>query len=57
MGTRFTGDTRDPAVNVTNLILLVVFILAIFVRLGTKLRLFRQFTNDDYLMIAALVRA
>lgn len=57
MGTRFHGDNRDPAVNVTNLVLLVVFILAVIVRLGTKLRLFRQFTNDDYFMIVALVRA
>ncbi|KAJ5151961.1 hypothetical protein N7492_010256 [Penicillium capsulatum] len=55
MGTRFKGDTRDPAVNVTNLVLLVVFVLSIFVRLGTKYRLFRRFTNDDYFMLVSMV--
>ena len=56
MGSRFHGDTRDPAVNVTNLVVMVTFILAIFARLGTKYRLFRRLTNDDYFILVSLVR-
>ncbi|EAW13293.1 uncharacterized protein ACLA_017400 [Aspergillus clavatus NRRL 1] len=47
-------DTRDPAVNISNWFLLVVAILSVLIRLGTKLRIFNRLTNDDYLMVAAL---
>lgn len=55
MGTRFKDDSRDPAVNVTNWVLLVTVILAVFARLGTKFRLFHKFDNADFLIIASLV--
>ncbi|PWY83382.1 hypothetical protein BO70DRAFT_428692 [Aspergillus heteromorphus CBS 117.55] len=52
---RFSGDTRDPAVNVTNWFLLVTAALSVIFRLGTKYGSFRTFTNDDYLIIASLI--
>lgn len=55
MGTRFTGDSKDPSVNVTTWCLLVVVILGVAARLGTKFRIFRRLTVDDYLIIASLV--
>ncbi|KAJ5587743.1 uncharacterized protein N7459_003508 [Penicillium hispanicum] len=55
MGTRFHTDTRDPAVNVTNFVLLVVILLGVLVRLGTKFRLFKRFTPDDYCIVSSLV--
>lgn len=55
MGTRFKGDTKDPAVNVTNWVLLVTVILSVLARLGTKFRIFHKFTSDDFSIIASLV--
>ncbi|CAG8887251.1 unnamed protein product [Penicillium egyptiacum] len=54
MGTRFKGDTKDPAVNVTNWVLLVTIIFSVSARLGTKIRLFKKLTADDLLIIASL---
>ncbi|KAJ6036241.1 hypothetical protein N7540_000520 [Penicillium herquei] len=54
MNTRFTGDTKDPAVNVTNWVLLSTVILGVLARLGTKLRLFKRLTLDDCFIIASL---
>lgn len=56
MGTRFKGDTKDPVVNITTWCLLVVMILSVLSRLGTKIRLFRQLIVDDLLIITSLVR-
>jgi hypothetical protein len=55
MGTRFKGDTKDPGVNVTTWFLLVVSIFSVSARLGTKLRLFKKLTTDDFLIIASLI--
>lgn len=55
MGSRFTGDTKDPAVNVTTWVLLVTIIFSVSARLGTKFRLFKKLTVDDLLIIASLV--
>lgn len=55
MGTRFTGDSKDPEVNVTTWCLLVVVILGVFARLGTKYRIFHKLTTDDFLIIVSLV--
>ncbi|KAJ5185791.1 hypothetical protein N7491_006338 [Penicillium cf. griseofulvum] len=55
MGTRFKGDTKDPAVNVCTWFLLVVSIFSVSARLGTKVRLFKRLTTDDFLIVAALV--
>lgn len=55
MGTRFKDDTKDPAVNVTNWVLLVTIIFSVSARLGTKIRLFKRLTTDDLLIIASLV--
>lgn len=55
MGTRFTGDSKDPEVNVTTWCLLVVVILAVFARLGTKYHIFHRFTSDDVLVIFSSV--
>ncbi|KAJ5740749.1 hypothetical protein N7493_000621 [Penicillium malachiteum] len=57
MNTRFTGDTKNPAVNVTNWVLLSTVILGVLARLGTKLRLFKRLTLDDCFIIASLVGA
>jgi hypothetical protein len=55
MGTRFKGDTKDPAVNVTTWVLLVTIILSVSVRLGTKWRLFHKLTADDVLIVTSMV--
>ncbi|PYI00635.1 hypothetical protein BO78DRAFT_401933 [Aspergillus sclerotiicarbonarius CBS 121057] len=52
---RFTGDTKDPAVNVSTWFLLVTAALSVIFRLGTKYGSFRTLTNDDYLIVASLV--
>lgn len=57
MGTRFKGDTKDPAVNVTTWVLLVTIIFSVSARLATKIRLFKRLTTDDLLIIASLVLA
>lgn len=44
-----------PAVNVTTWFLMVTAILSVLARLGTKYRIFRKWTVDDYLSIASLV--
>lgn len=54
MGTRFKGDTKDPAINVTTWFLLVTIIFSVSARLGTKFRLFKKLTIDDLLIIASL---
>ncbi len=56
MGRFANIDTWDPAVNVTNWLLVVVAGLSVLIRLGTKLWIFQRLTSDDYLIIAALVR-
>lgn len=56
MGTRFKTESKDPAVNVTTWFLLVVVILSVAARLGTKFNLFHKLTVDDLLIVAALVR-
>ena len=56
MGTRFKTESKDPAVNVTTWVLLVVVILSVSARLGTKFNLFRKLTVDDLLMVGSLVR-
>ncbi|KAI2707941.1 hypothetical protein CBS147333_4523 [Penicillium roqueforti] len=55
MGTRFKGDTKDPAVNVTTWVLLVIIIFSVSARLGTKVRLFKKLSTDDLLIIASLI--
>ncbi|KAG2415088.1 hypothetical protein HFD88_006279 [Aspergillus terreus] len=52
---RFASDSWTPAVNVTTWFLLVTAILSVLTRLGTKYRIFRRWTVDDYLSIASLV--
>lgn len=55
MGTRFKTESKDPAVNVTTWVLLVVVILSVSARLGTKFNLFHKLTVDDILIIGSLV--
>lgn len=55
MGTRFTGDSKDPAVNVTTWVLLVTIVCSVSARLLTKFRLFKKLTADDLLIAASLV--
>lgn len=55
MGTRFKTESKDPAVNVTTWVLLVVVILSVSARLGTKFNLFHKLTIDDLLIVASLV--
>ncbi|KAJ5611132.1 hypothetical protein N7510_007851 [Penicillium lagena] len=57
MGSRFKGDTKDPAVNVTTWVLLVTIIFSVSARVGTKFRLFKKLTVDDLLIIVSLVFA
>ncbi|KAJ5291474.1 hypothetical protein N7478_000725 [Penicillium angulare] len=54
MGTRFTGDTKDPAINVTAWCFLIVMILSVCTRLGTKYRLFHGLDIDDFLIVTSL---
>ncbi|EDP52195.1 conserved hypothetical protein [Aspergillus fumigatus A1163] len=54
MGRFANSDTRDPAVNVTNWFLIVVVVLSVLIRLGTKYWIFHKLTSDDYLIIASL---
>ncbi|KAJ5289583.1 GroES-like protein [Penicillium atrosanguineum] len=55
MGTRYTGDSKDPAVNCTTWFCLVVVSLAILVRLWTKWRLYRVLKLDDGLITLSLI--
>ena len=55
MGTRYIGDSKDPAVNCTTWFCLVVVSLAILVRLWTKWRLYRVLRLDDGLITLSLV--
>lgn len=57
MGTRFVGDMRTPAVDVVTWFLLVVAMIAVLIRLGTKLWIFRKLHKDDYIMILSAVRS
>lgn len=57
MGTRFKGDTKDPAVNVTTWFLLVTIGFSVSARLVTKIRLFKRLTTDDLLIITSLLFA
>lgn len=54
MGSRFTGDSQDPAVNVTTWLLMVIMVFSVATRLGTKYHLFRRLMVDDFLIFAAL---
>ena len=40
MGTRFEGDVRTPAVDVVTWFLLVVAMIAVLIRLGTKMPMY-----------------
>jgi hypothetical protein len=53
--TRFKDNTWTPAINVTCWFLMVVAILGIIVRLGTKAWIYRKFTPDDYVIILSIV--
>lgn len=53
--TRFTGDTWLPAINVICWFLLVVAMLGILTRIGTKLWIYRKLTKDDYVIILSTV--
>ncbi|KAE8353472.1 hypothetical protein BDV28DRAFT_133091 [Aspergillus coremiiformis] len=48
-------DRRAPILNVVNWFLLVVAILSVLTRLGTKLWMFHRFTSDDYLIVVSLM--
>lgn len=48
-------DTWTPAVNVLTWFMLVVSILSVLTRLGTKYWIFRKLTVDDVLSIASMV--
>ncbi|KAJ5165760.1 hypothetical protein N7492_006056 [Penicillium capsulatum] len=48
-------DTWTPAVNVLTWFMLVVSILSVLIRLGTKYWIFRKLTIDDVLSVAAMV--
>ncbi|KAB8266138.1 hypothetical protein BDV32DRAFT_1443 [Aspergillus pseudonomiae] len=50
-------DRRAPILNVVNWFLLVVAVLSVLTRLGTKLWMFHRFTSDDYLIIVSLLFA
>lgn len=52
---RFTGDTWLPAINIICWFLLVVAILAILTRIGTKFWIYRKLTKDDYVIILSTV--
>ncbi|KAH8703269.1 hypothetical protein BGW36DRAFT_369075 [Talaromyces proteolyticus] len=52
---RFTGDTWTPAINVICWFFLVVAILGILTRLGTKAWIYRKFTRDDYVIILSII--
>jgi hypothetical protein len=55
MGSRFTGDSQDPAVNVTTWLLMVIMVFSTTTRFGTKFHLFRRLMVDDLLIFASLV--
>lgn len=55
MGTRYIGDSKDPAVNCTTWFCLVVVSLAIFARLWTKWRLYKVLKLDDGFIALSLV--
>jgi len=55
MGSRFTGDSQDPAVNVTTWLLMVIMVFSTMTRFGTKFHLFRRLMVDDLLIFASLV--
>ncbi|KAJ1709367.1 hypothetical protein NYO67_8506 [Aspergillus flavus] len=50
-------DRRAPVLNVVNWFLLVVAVLSVLTRLGTKLWMFHRFTSDDYLIMVSLLFA
>lgn len=53
--TRYSPDSRTPPVLVLNYYLLVISILAVLIRLGTKLWKLRAIFRDDYYIIVSLV--
>jgi hypothetical protein len=55
MGSRFTGDSQDPAVNVTTWLFMVIMVFSVATRFGTKIHLFRRLVVDDLLIFASLV--
>jgi hypothetical protein len=57
MGSRFTGDSQDPAVNVTTWLSMVIMVFSVTTRLEMKFHLFRRLMVDDLLIFASLVFA
>jgi hypothetical protein len=55
MGSRFTGDSQDPAVNVTAWLFMVIMVCSVATRLGTKFHLFRRLMVDDHVIFVSLV--
>jgi hypothetical protein len=55
MGSRFTGDSQDPAVNVTAWLFMIIMVFSVTTRLGTKFHLFRRLMVDDLVIFASLV--
>lgn len=55
MGSRFNGDTRDPAVNVTNWLFMIIMVFGVTTRLGTKFHLFKRLMVDDVVIFVSLV--
>ncbi|EED16411.1 conserved hypothetical protein [Talaromyces stipitatus ATCC 10500] len=52
---RFTGDVHTSPIMVVSWFLLVVAMIAVFIRLGTKTWIFRKFHKDDYIIIASAI--
>ncbi|KAE8148356.1 hypothetical protein BDV25DRAFT_131303 [Aspergillus avenaceus] len=48
-------DRQVPILNVTNWFFLVVAILSVITRIGTKLWMFHRFTSDDHLIVLSLI--
>ncbi|KAJ6445238.1 3-hydroxybenzoate 6-hydroxylase 1 [Purpureocillium lavendulum] len=55
MGSRFSGDTNDPAVNVTTWLFMIIMVFSVITRIGTKLHLFKRLMLDDLFILASLV--
>jgi hypothetical protein len=57
MGSRFTGDTKDPSVNVTAWLFMVIMIFSVTTRLGTKYHLLKKLMVDDLIIFTSLLFA
>lgn len=55
MGSRFSGDTNDPAVNVTTWLFMIIMVFSVMTRIGTKFHLFKRLMVDDVFILASLV--